>query len=191
MEAQATQKGNARSSGYDRHANDWYVESAGAVDALLNVEQFDGPTLDPACGGGNIPLRFQARGLWCFGSDIIDRGFGQAPVDFLHDHIVPALAEYRNIVTNPPFAIAQQFVERALSLVPGKVAIIQRLAFLEGQERGKLFRRQPPTRVWVFSSRQSMPPGGTDIPAQNGSVAYCWLVWDRLHVGKTELGWLP
>jgi hypothetical protein len=98
------------------------------------------------------------------------------------------------VVTNPPFQLAQQFVEHALKMVTGKVAIIQRLAFLEGQRRGKLFRATPPARVWVFSPRQSMPPGGSDVPAQNGSIAYCWLVWDATVVttlGQTRLGWLP
>ncbi len=90
-----------------------------------------------------------------------------------------------------PWSIACSQIGILSALVPGKVAIIQRLAFLEGQKRGGLFRSRPPARVWVFSSRQSMPPGGQDIPAQNGSVAYCWLVWDPNWGGDTALGWLP
>lgn len=183
----ATPKGNARSSGYARNSHDWYVESASAVDALLDVETFDGTVWDPACGGGNIPLRCRARGMEAVGSDIVDRGAGGFIVDFFAmDHLLGPV-----VVTNPPFVYAQRFVEHALKLGAAKVAIIQRLAFLEGQERGKMFRATPPARVWVFSSRQSMPPGGMDVPAQSGSVAYCWIVWDKTHCGRTDIGWLP
>jgi hypothetical protein len=41
-------KGNARSSGYERHQHDWYRESPESVDMLLDVETFEGSTLDPA-----------------------------------------------------------------------------------------------------------------------------------------------
>lgn len=183
----ATPKGNARSSGYVRNSHDWYQESPDCVDALLDVERFDGVVWDPACGGGNIPIRCRARGMAALGSDIVDRGFEGAVVDFFAtDHLMGSM-----VVTNPPFVYAQRFVEHALKLGALKVAIVQRLAFLEGQERGKMFRATPPARVWVFSSRQSMPPGGMDVPAQSGSVAYCWIVWERRYFGAPELGWLP
>jgi len=186
----ATPKGNARSSGYVRNSHDWHQESAASVDALLDVERFDGVVWDPACGSYNIPDRCVARGLEAVGSDILDRSGRGFLVDFFAtDHL---LAPF--IVTNPPFVYAQRFVEHALKLGAAKVAIIQRLAFLEGQERGKMFRATPPARVWVFSSRQSMPPGGMDVPAQNRSTAYAWLVWDAATptmLGETRMNWLP
>jgi hypothetical protein len=47
-------KGNARGSGYVRASDDFYREPRWAVDALLDVERFDGIVWDPACGSGNI-----------------------------------------------------------------------------------------------------------------------------------------
>lgn len=179
-------RGNARGSGYDRAANDWYQETAACVDAFLEVEKFDGSIYDPACGGGNIPERCIAQDYDAYGSDIVDRGYGSADCDFLITSTV-----HDNILTNPPFNLAQRFVEHALTLTTGKVAIVQRLAFLEGKARSKFFAETPLARVWVHSSRQSMPPGGSGQEAKGGSVAYAWFVWDHNHTGSPKLGWLP
>lgn len=170
-------KGNARDSGYARNAADWYQETAACVDAFLAVEEFDGIVWDPACGGGNIPLRCEARGIPAMGSDLVDRAGGRWPVANFLD--LTTAGDAVHVVTNPPFNLAQRFVEHALALVQGKVCIVQRLSFLEGQARRRFFLSSGLSRVWVHSSRQSMPPGGVDVLAKGGAVAYCWLVWDR------------
>lgn len=178
--------GNARSSGYDRNADDWYVEPAACVDALLDVEQFTGPVWDPACGEGNVLRRCAARSIGANGSDIVDRGCGAVQQDFLAPLGLRRLGH--DIICNPPFKDAQAFVERALVECEGKVAIVQRLAFLEGQKRREFFLRTGLSRVWIHSSRQSMPPGGSDLPAKGGSVAYAWFVWARTTPGAPFLG---
>ena len=175
-----------RASGYERVANDWYVEPAWVVDALCNVERFDGLCWDPACGSGNIPSTLRKRGIECGASDIADRGVGFVGLDFF-------LADIRatNIISNPPFGVIERFITRALERTTGKVAILARLAFLEGQARQSFFRQTPLARVWVSSKRVSMPPGGSDIPAKGGTIAYAWFVWSKGHVGAPTLGWLP
>lgn len=186
-------RGNARSSGYARRGANWYVESPGAVDMLLDKEQFDGMTWDPACGGGNIPKRFLARHLEVMGTDLIDRGYAGVQ-DFLDTSVKLWTGVAVNICTNPPFPLAQRFVEHAMKLVTGKIAIIQMLAFLEGQKRGEMFRATPPARVYVFSPRQSMPPGDVAVKAKGGSKAFQWLIWDMANPtkrGDTRMDWLP
>jgi hypothetical protein len=75
-------------------------------------------------------------------TDLIDRGYGEGGRDFLMEW--QPLAP--NIVTNPPFRWAVEFVDRALMLTTGKVALFLRLAFLEGQERGRWFPTTPLAR---------------------------------------------
>ena len=180
-----------RASGYARADADWYVEPAWVVDALFAVERFEGVIFDTACGGGRIPERAKAAGYEAVGMDIADRGYGMRG-DFLLFERADGDESIVNIVTNPPYSLTEQFVRHALSITTGKVAIITRLAFLESQvRRDGLFREHPPARVWVCSKRPSMPPGGTDVPAKGGSVAYAWFVWDRSYKGATTLGWLP
>ena len=173
-------KGNARGSGYARHAADWYQEQPETVDAFLAVERIVGKTWDPACGEGNIPRRLAAAGIEAVGSDLIDRAAGLYETrDFFDFSRARDGVMAQNIVSNPPFNVAQEFVEHALRLVPGTVAIVQRLAFLEGQERGRFFAASGLSHVWVHSSRQSMPPGGKGLETKGGSVAYAWFVWRR------------
>jgi hypothetical protein len=186
-------KGNARSSGYEKAEDGWYVESAACVDAMLAAEPIVGRSHDPACGGGNIPSRFQAAGLACYGSDLRQRADRYEVLDFLGpiEDVRERLKGITNCVFNPPFSLAQQFVERALDVVPGKVIVLQRLAWLESQRRREFFLSTGLSHVWVHSCRISMPPGGQDIPATGGAVAYAWMVWRRTPPGQpATLGWL-
>ena len=174
-----------RASGYDRAASDWYVEPKSCVEALLDVETFEGQSWDPSCGSGNIPLTMRARGLSCWGSDIADRGFGMTGLSFFD-----ATDRADNIVTNPPFGVIEPYIAHALMLTTKKVAILARLALLEGQKRRELFARTPLARVWVSSTRLSMPPGGTNVAAKGGTIAFSLFVWVHGFVCKPTFGWL-
>lgn len=175
-----------RASGYIRNENDYYVEPRWVVDALLDVERFTGHCWDPSCGSGNIPLALQARGISCWGSDIADRGFGTIGLNFFQ-----ATENTDCIVSNPPYGVIQAYVSHALSMTTSKVAILARLALLEGMKRRSFLMSTPLARVWVSSRRVSMPPGGTDVDAKGGSIAYAWFVWDHVHSGPPTIGWLP
>lgn len=174
-----------KASGYARHALDWYQEPRWIVDALLRVEEFPGVSLDPSCGEGNIPNALNDAGWLCLGSDIEDRGYGTPHTDFFACNL-----SVDHIVSNPPYAPLQRYVEHALTLASGKVAILARLAFLEGQGRQTFFDSTPLARVWVSRRRVSMPPGGTGIKATGGTVAFAWFVWEHGHTGRPVIGWL-
>ena len=182
-------KGNPRSSGYERDNNDWYVEPMAATHALFGVETFVGSIHDPACGGGNIPSVAMARGYPATGADIVDRGCGARAQDFLFDD-----GTYDNIITNPPFKEATEFARRGLRQLAsdqGTVAILQRLSWLEGRSRyERLFSHGHLHALHVFSNRISMPPGGSDVPATGGSVAYAWFVFRRWPVANFRMGWI-
>lgn len=177
-----------RASGYDRAAEDWYVEPGFLVDALVASERaFEGRVWDPFCGGGNIPRRLRAAGVDAFGTDLVDRGGqGCGGWDFFS-----SAASAASIVSNPPFSRLQEAARRALSLATDRVCLLGRLAFLEGQERGSgLWRETPLARVWVSSRRASMPPGGTDLKAQGGTIPFAWFVFEHGFIGAPTLGWV-
>jgi hypothetical protein len=181
-------KGNPRGSGYAYAEYSWYCEPRRAIDALLDVEKFDGSVWDPACGGGNIPRACRDRGIEAIGTDIVQRGGADAVADFLRD--TPLSMDH--IITNPPFELAVEFTLHALSLARHKVAIVQRTSWLEGRKRHRqLFSGGRLARMWQFSSRISMPPGGVNVAAKNGSVSYAWFVFSNDHQGPPTLGWLP
>jgi hypothetical protein len=189
LDLPAAPKGNGRSSGYERTTNDWYVEPAWAVTALLDKEIFWQSAHDPACGSGTIPktCAVHHQRVACTGADIVGRGYGDVQ-DFLTDDTPRS-----NIITNPPFALATAFALHGLRVVRrgGKIAILQQLAWLEGTKRGReLFDQEQLARVWVFRRRVSMPPGGTTIAAKGGSKAFAWFVFEVGHEGPWKGGWV-
>jgi len=83
-------------------------------------------------------------------------------------------------VFNSPATHHEEFIARALEVASAAVAVIVPIPFLCGQERyWQLYRPCPSSYVFCCSQRPSMPPGGTDIPAQGGTTDYCWLIWAR------------
>jgi hypothetical protein len=180
-------QGHPRASGYGRVAGDYYCEPRWAVDALLKAERFNGLIWDPACGMGNIMLACREYGLDAFGSDIVQRGGADDLLDFLTSERTAD-----NVITNPPFRLAQEFALHAMRRVTGKVVILRALTWLEGvRRRRELFAFGHLAQVWVLSPRVSMPPGGSAIEAKGGSKAFAWFVFRPDFFGEPTLGWLP
>lgn len=173
-----------RPSEYERDVNDWYVEPDWCVFALRNRVDFNGLVYDPCCGMGTIPKVMRG-----FGADLVDRGFGYQVRDFMQDTRI-----YDNIVTNPPYGIAQDIIEKALGNARYKVAALVQTKFLSSQKRHGLFMRRETEQVIMFSRRPSMPPGeelmkhGESIRG-GGSIDYCWVVWNKDHMGGCTISW--
>ncbi|WP_205207111.1 hypothetical protein [Asaia sp. As-1742] len=118
------------------------------------------------------------------GSDLYDRGYGEAGVDFLN---TSRTAD--NIIMNPPSNAAEGFVRAGLASANRKLALLMHLAFLEvGNRQRTIFSVHPPSRVWVFSERVTFYPKGA-VQKGSGTTAYVWFVWDKSHSGGTELRW--
>lgn len=180
-----------------RHADDWYVDPPWCTELLLRAVDIDGPTWDPCCGGGSIVgvLRAYYAGKYGLGvraSDIVDRGCPGAEhgVDFLACDD-PAY----NIVFNPPYKRAEEFILHAISLAEGLVCALVNIKFLASQgRRERLFLPHPPAAVLILSRRPSMPPGGAGLEAKGGTADYCWIVWHGAHGNHdhrgTQMRWL-
>lgn len=181
-----------RSNARDRvneEKDHFYPTPPNAVRALLRVERFQGAIWEPACGDGaisNVPIE---NGHEVISTDLVARGFGLPGVDFLME--TKSMAP--NIITNPPYKLATEFVEHALKLASGKVAMLLRLAFLEGKRRKAMFDSSPLARVWVFSERIRMQKGRQATKSDTGGmIAYAWFVWDKRHHDAVPpvIGWL-
>lgn len=167
-----------------RPANDFYPTPEAGTLGLLKVETFSGNIWEPACGDGSMSKVLEAKGYTVISTDIEPRGYGDQGDFFFYSS---PLAE--NIVTNPPFRLAQEFVSRSLCLGCKKIAMLCKLAFLEGQERGKWFPNTPLKTVYVFSERLQMTRNG-EQPTGSGMIAFAWYVWERGYYGKPMIGWI-
>jgi hypothetical protein len=170
----------------DLQGPDYFPTPEWATHALIANEQFDGGIWEPACGDGAMSRVLETIGLPVRSTDLFDRGYGEAGVDFLKSDQAAD-----NIITNPPYNSAEAFVKAGLLQAGRKMALLLRLAFVEGANRQKtIFAKAPPTRIWVFSERITFYPAGA-VQKGSGTTAYAWFVWDKQDIGKTEMKWLP
>lgn len=189
--------GASNHSAQEREPDDYYATDPIAIDKLLSVEQLNFRIWECACGGGHLSERLTEHGFYVCSSDIKDRGYKRFSVikDFLKAKTVPFSQPF-DIVTNPPYKHAKEFVLKALELLPhgGKCCMLLRLQFLEGQARYKeIYKQTPPRRVYVFSERLQCAKNGdfNGLKASGGSaVAYAWFVWVKDFTGTTKIEWI-
>lgn len=164
------------------HRDDFYATPPEAVHALLKVENFSGTIWEPACGDGAIVNVLRAAGHRVYATDLVERGCpdSESRVDFLFES-QPGI-HIGAIITNPPYALAKPFVAHALTLAVPKVAMLLRLAFLEGIGRSSILDNGLLARVHVFKNRlPRMHRHGWAGKEASSSIAFAWFVW--------ELGW--
>jgi hypothetical protein len=171
----------------DKDGADYYPTPFWATHALCEVEQFEGPIWEPACGDGAIRRVLWDRGYQSVtASDLYDRGHGITGVDFLTSN-----ESFANIITNPPFHSAEQFVRAGVRQAKQKLCLLLRLAFLEGAGRADgLFKEHPPARVWIVPERITFYPSGIQT-AGGGTMAYAWFVWQPGFQGDPIVKWIP
>lgn len=171
----------------DAEANDYYATEPKATELLLEQEKFSNNIWECACGEGHISKVLEAHGYKVFSTDLVDRGYGLGTIDFLKYNDKNAFDG--DIITNPPYKYAKEFVEKALEIVkPGhKVAMFLKLTFLEGQSRRDLFRNSPPLTVYVSSAR--LQCGKNGCFDGTSMVAYAWFIWQKGHQGPTYIKW--
>ena len=163
---------------------DFFPTPVWATRALIANERFEGEIWECACGDGAMSRVLQEAGHLVYASDRYARGYGETGVDFL-----AATRKTDNIVTNPPYNCAEGFVAQGLKLANKKLALLLRLAFLEGANRAEtIFLKNPPSRVWVFAERITFYMKDA-AKAGNGTTAYAWFVWDKAAKLGTELRW--
>lgn len=185
--------GASNHSETEREMHDYYATPPIATEMLCEIETFSKNILEPCCGEGHIAKVLEAHGYNVQAMDLIDRGYGKGGIDFLtYDEYIDG-----DIITNPPYSMAQEFVEHAIELIEDghKVAMFLKLSFLEGKERNKMFKKYPPRRVWVSSSRLGCAKNGEFKTDKNGNlkadsaVAYCWFIWKKGFHGAPEIYW--
>ncbi len=189
-----TCNGASNHSTSERQQVDYYATDPTTILPLLEREEFN-LIWEPACGEGHLSKELERLGKTVKSTDLINRGYGEGDVDFLMQ-INPC--DY-DIITNPPYSLAQEFVEHALYLQEKsnienlKTAMFLKLTFLEGQKRKKMFEKRPPRKIYVFSSRQQCAKNGEFERYSGGTgtaIAYAWYVWHKGFTGKPEIEWI-
>lgn len=186
----------------EREADDFYTTDSCVIDKLLLVERPHRHIWECAAGSGHLSKRLKDFGYEVWSSDIKQRGY---PLETIRDFLSITKADLQSawggvdfdILTNPPYKLAKQFVLKGLDLLPNencRLYMFLKLTFLEGKARyNKIFSKTPPQKVYVFSERIMCAKNGEfdRMKAGGGSaVAYAWFVWQKGYTGDTIVKWI-
>lgn len=194
---------SATGRGAQRKTNDLYETPEWLTQAIL-PHLYLSPAVtvyEPACGKGaivDVLIKSGVAPYNIFCSDVdaksvmhVNAAFGvhSTQCDFLQQSFPFQQSAYLRpslIITNPPYLVAEAFIQQALATIApwGTVAMLLRLNFLGGQKRAP-FLRQNPCDVYVSPRRPSFTGGGTD------ATEYAWFVWrpsktNRIFILPTE-----
>jgi hypothetical protein len=143
---------------------------------------------EPACGAGHMARPLKEYFGKVKASDIYAYGHGTA-ADFLAGPIEAASVDW--IITNPPFRLAEDFIQRSLIVARRGVAILARTVFLESVGRYReIFDHNPPTKFAQFTERVPMVKGRLDAKAST-ATGYAWFVWEKNAPALPRLMWVP
>lgn len=174
-----------RSNTRDSHIADYYVTPVDEVFKFLNEMTqaepniLQGNILD-SCAGGDVnhPMSY-VKALNDIGIknidtiDIREDSLAEVKGDYLK---LNCKNKYKLIVTNPPFKLAREVIEKALDDVidGGFVIMLLRLNFLGSKQRFDMWQKQLPKYIFVHHKRMSFTDNG-----KTDSIEYAHFVWQK------------
>jgi len=178
-----------------RNKSDFYQTPYSLTHELLNNEEFDYEKIvyEPACGDGAIidvliQSKYWGNKYIVVGTDIND-GF-----DFL-DHIKDHSSHHpAYIITNPPFSLAQEFIEQAKKVATKKIAMLLPLNYLHGQKRYETLWQDttfPLKKIYVLSRYPMLTSSiREDGKFTTGMQVYAWYIWEKSYIGEPSIDWI-
>jgi hypothetical protein len=192
-----------------REENDFYATHPKAAKFLLELEEFDLniPIWECACGKGHLSRIFDINNYMVISTDLYNQGLYKelkqpiiTNINFLTHTYPPNFKDWKfNIVTNPPYIFAKDFIEHGIKILPAgcKMCYFLKLVFMESKGRKEMFTNiARPSRIWVSSSRIICSKNGL-FREVGSAVVYAWYIWEKdinsniIHSenGKTEIDW--
>lgn len=193
-----TNRGSSMSTGgkgiHNRAEGDFYATQSKTTKAFLDKFKLEGSILEPACGMGHISevLKEYYPNQEIVSTDLTYRDYGVGEINFLtHDYG----RTFDNIITNPPFSLAMEFIERGLEITNKNVIMLLKIQFLESKARKEFFKENPPKYIYVFSDRQSTLKDGLELNPLNNrpwstTLLLAWFVWEKDFKGEPIIRWL-
>ena len=179
---------------HERENNDYYATDPKALEIFLDKIEKDGIRLhnniwECACGEGHLSKALESRGYKVWSTDLVDRGYGSGNTDFLKS--IPD-SWCGDVLTNPPYKYAKEFVEKALEVtrIGAYIVMFLKIQFLEGQLRRKLFEKYPPKYIYVNSARQTCYINGDMSKKMSSATCYCWFIWQKGFKGEPIIRWI-
>jgi hypothetical protein len=165
---------------------DAYFTPAEAIRSLIGLESLPHRIFDPCVGNGAILNILEEAGHQVSGADVHNYGWpGTVIRDFLAS---PSDLRGTAIVSNPPYRLARQFIQKVIDEGSPYHAWLLRLNFLESMGRKAFFESYPPSRIHLSSRRlPQMHQHGWVGTETSSNACYCWYVWDQSSPPEMQL----
>lgn len=129
---------------------------------------------EPACGEGDMSEVIQLYNPNVFSSDLNDTGYGTPFTDFL---TAQAPSDCFAIITNPPFKLSVEFIEKATQQ-SRLTCMLLKSQYWHALERLELFKELPPAYVCPLTWRpdflfKTRKPGDKVAPTMEAG----WSIW--------------
>ena len=173
-------------SDIEREKNDYYATDPKAIIPLLKYIRKEDKIREPCCWEWHLSKELVKNWYNVISSDLIDRWYWTWWIDFLKLN----KPFFWNIVTNPPYKYAMEFVENSLELIPDWkiVCMFLKLTFLESIKRKKLFDRWQLRDVLVFSKRiQAAINWDLEMFKKSSAACYAWFIWEKWFIWKPTI----
>ena len=176
-------------SNTERQTEDYYATDPKAVEKLLEREKFCDYIWEPACGEKHISNVLVEYGYKVRNSDMVSRG--QEDVEELDFMQAKRDEESPDIIINPPYKIATEFIQHALDISTDKtkIAAFLKIQFLENKKRFELFKNNPPKKIYVFVNRVNCGKNGV-FGKESSAVCYAWFIWKKGYKGLPSIDWI-
>lgn len=176
---------SATNRGAVRRESDFYATPLESVYSFLdNYDEIKDSDLilEPSAGNGAIIKALRNRGYKNHivaielreeeRENLIGHADSVGILDFLKD---PDLGKFDVIIGNPPYSLAQEFIDKSLSLLRpgGRLIFLLRTNFLESEKRFKWWQDKIPSGLYTLHKRPSFTGKGTD------ATSYSWFVWEQ------------
>lgn len=161
--------------------------------------------IEPAANRGFMLRTMREYYPLGIGFDVFDYGVNLPVIDFLFPTTKKLqLGAFDRVITNPPFRLAPEFIEKALEWSNLGCAMLLRTQFVEGGERyDRLFKNNPPTLIAFFVERVIMHKGILRDPKvlywdentqkmkrPSTATSYAWFCWERGMTPQAPI-WIP
>ena len=182
-----------RNSSYARKERDLYESPEWVTAALIpHIPARVREIWEPACGSGRMVRELQRcmPAVSVCGCDI-EPGDEYICADFLGDTPRVSVDDIDAIITNPPFELATEFIERALRWMErtgGFAAMLLRTDFDHAKGRAHLFRDCPAfSKKLVLMKRIVWFVEADGKPKASPSYNHAWFIWNWQHEGPATL----
>ena len=166
-----------------RKKSDFYETPYSITSHLLEIEDFNKSLTicEPACGAGAIVK-------------VLEKEWQEVIAYDIEKNFLWETKNYDYIITNPPFSLAYEFVQKAKQIATEKFAFLLPLSYLHGKKRYDniyMDKQYGLKKVYVFTRYPMLGESLREDGKYNtGMMVYAWYIFENHYSGLPVIDWI-